>query len=162
MKRTFKSRDANTWKNLYTSYIRPHLEFAVPVWNPYAKGDIEKLEKIQHKATKVSHTLKNLDYQSRCKELNLTTLEKRRTRGDLIQKFKIENKMDEINWEFEPTVLPPRGGHRGYFQRELIKDCNQRYNFFNNRIVNVWNSLPDEIVAATSKNVFKKRLDDFL
>ena len=43
MKRTFKSRDAKTWTNLYTSYIRPHLEFAVPVWNPYAKGDIEKL-----------------------------------------------------------------------------------------------------------------------
>ena len=70
--------------------------------------------------------------------------------------------MDEINLKFELTVLPPRGGHRGYFQRELIKDCNQRYNFFNNRIVNVWNSLPDEIVAATSTNVFKKRLDDFL
>ena len=62
-KRTFKSRDASTWKNLYTSYMRPHLEFAVPVWNPYAKSDIEKLEKIQHKATKVSHTLKNLDHQ---------------------------------------------------------------------------------------------------
>ena len=109
MKRIFKSRDANTWKKLYASYIRPHLEFAAPVWNPYAKGDIEKLEKIQHRATKVSHTLKNLDYQSRCKELNLRPLEKRRTRGDLIQKFKIENKIDEINWEFEPTVLPPRG-----------------------------------------------------
>ena len=39
---------------------------------------------------------------SRCKKLNLTTLEKRRTRGDIIQKFKIENKIDEINWEFEP------------------------------------------------------------
>ena len=55
--------------------------------------------------------------------------------------------MDEINLKFELTVLPPRGGHRGYFQRELINDCNQRYKFFNNRIVNVWNSLPDEIVA---------------
>ena len=92
---TFKSRDANTCKNLYTSYIRPHLEFAVPVCNPYAKFDLEKLEKIQHKATKVLHNLKNLDYQSRCKELNLTTLEKNRTRGCLIQKFKIENKIDE-------------------------------------------------------------------
>ena len=46
---------------------------------------------------------------------------------DLIQKFKIENKINDINCEFEPTVFPPRGGHCGYFQRELIKDCYQRY-----------------------------------
>ena len=50
MKRTYKSKETNTWKKLYTSYIRPHPEFAAPVWNPYAKVDIEKLEKIQHRA----------------------------------------------------------------------------------------------------------------
>ena len=60
IKRTFKFRDASTWKNLYASFIRSHLEFAVP-WNPFTKGDLEKLEKIQEKATKVPHTLKNLD-----------------------------------------------------------------------------------------------------
>ena len=40
--------------------------------------------------------------------------------------------------------------------RKMIKDCNQRFNFFNNRVLHVWNSLPDEIVAATSTNVFIK------
>ena len=87
----------------------------------------------------------------------MTKLEKRRTRGDLIQKFKIENKIDYINWEFEPTVLPPCSGHCNYFQRELIKDCNQRYNFFINCIVNVWNSFPDKKVAATTTKTFLKR-----
>ena len=62
--------------------------------------------------------------------------------------------MDKLNWEFEPTVIPPRGRHRVCYQRELIKDCDQRYNFFINRIINVWNSLSDEIVAATSTKVF--------
>ena len=40
------------WQNrgMTVSYIKPHLEFAAPVWNPYAKVDIEKLEKIQHRA----------------------------------------------------------------------------------------------------------------
>ena len=47
MKRTLKSRDDITWEYFisYKSYFRPHLEFAVPVWNPFAKGDVEKLEK---------------------------------------------------------------------------------------------------------------------
>ena len=40
-------------------------------------------------------------------ELKLTTFENRRIRVDLIQKFKKENKIDEINWGFESTVLPP-------------------------------------------------------
>ena len=66
-------------KNIYSSYNRPHLEFAVPVWNPCSNGDMETFEKIQHKATKLSHTFKDLDYQSRFKEVNLTKLEKRRT-----------------------------------------------------------------------------------
>ena len=40
MKRTLKSRDDDTWKNLFTSYKRPHLEFKVPVFNTYAKDDM--------------------------------------------------------------------------------------------------------------------------
>ena len=44
MKRSFKSREDNAWKNLHTSYIRSHLKYAV--WNPYAQEYIEKLEKI--------------------------------------------------------------------------------------------------------------------
>ena len=43
MKRTFKSRDANTCKDLYTSCKRLHLEFVVPVWHSYAKSYKEKL-----------------------------------------------------------------------------------------------------------------------
>ena len=46
LKSTFKSRDAIMWKKIYTTYVRPHLEYAIPVWNPFLKGDIEKLEKI--------------------------------------------------------------------------------------------------------------------
>ena len=44
-------------------------------------------------------------------------------------------------------MLPSLGGHRGHFQRESVKDCNQRFNFFNNRIVNVLYSLFDELFA---------------
>ena len=47
MKNTFSSRDMFLWKKLYTVYIRPNIEFAAPVWNPYLSGDIEKLEKVQ-------------------------------------------------------------------------------------------------------------------
>ena len=38
------------------------------------------------------------------------------------------------------------------------KTCRQ--NFFSQRIVDDWNSLPDEVVTAESLNSFKKRLDE--
>ena len=162
LKNTFRYRGASMWKKLYTSYVRPLLEFAIPVWNPYLKGDIDILERVQHRATKISPSLKNKNYDARCKYLNLTSLSVRRTRGDLIQKYKIENKLDEVNWSFKPPCGQPRGGHRGHFKRELVKSCDQRHNFFNNRIASIWNNLSNEITMATTVNSFKNKLDDNL
>ena len=44
LKKSFHSRNLPIWKLLYSTYIRPHLEFAVSVWNPYQKTDISVLE----------------------------------------------------------------------------------------------------------------------
>ena len=41
------------------------MEIAVKAWNPYLKKDIECLEKIQHRATKLVPELKNLEYSDR-------------------------------------------------------------------------------------------------
>ena len=52
LKRTFRYRGAGMWKKLYTSYVRPQLEFAIPVLNPYLKGDIDTLERVKYRANK--------------------------------------------------------------------------------------------------------------
>ena len=85
MKNSFKYFDAELVRLLYVSLIRPHLEYAVPVWNPYLK-----LEIIQHRATKLCPGIKKRDYEQRLKVLKLTTLETKRKRGDLIQFYKAE------------------------------------------------------------------------
>ena len=71
----------NLVRLLYVSLVRPHLELAVPVWNPYMKKDIEKLENIQHRATRLVPKLRKKVYGYRLEKLRLTTLEKRRKRG---------------------------------------------------------------------------------
>jgi len=38
--------------------VRPHLEYANSVWCPYKKGDIEDIEKVQKRATKLVISLK--------------------------------------------------------------------------------------------------------
>ena len=63
LKKTFKFWTKQSTRILYTSYIRPHLEYACQAWNPYLKKDINRIEKIQRRATKMCHELRNLEYE---------------------------------------------------------------------------------------------------
>ena len=58
LRNSFSYFDAELVRLLYVSLVRPHLEFAVPVWNPHLKRDIEELENIQHRATRLVSGLK--------------------------------------------------------------------------------------------------------
>ena len=78
---------------LYKAIVRPHLEYCIQAWRPYRKKDINTLERIQRRATKMIPELRDLSYEERLKECGLTTLETRRLRGNQIEVFKILNGM---------------------------------------------------------------------
>jgi len=61
--------------------------YCVPIWSPHYQKDIELVEGVQRRATKLIDDVKNLHYEERIKKLNLMTLEKRRHRSDLPEKF---------------------------------------------------------------------------
>ena len=52
-------------------------------WRPYLKKDIDMLERIQRRATKMIPELRDLSYKERLKECGLTTLEIRQLRANL-------------------------------------------------------------------------------
>jgi hypothetical protein len=169
LKRSFKFWNCRIFKQLYTSLVRPHLEYCSAVWNPHLKKDIIKLEKVQRRATKLVPSIRDLPYEERLKKLDLLTLEERRVRGDLIQYFKFYKGFNRISWFH--TMVPqhslrsegPAGGIRGgnhRITRQLTK-IDARSNFLSNRIVNEWNKLPTEVVEAITINQFKNRLDKF-
>jgi hypothetical protein len=82
---------------LYSTYIRPYLEFATPEWNVLSEKLITKIESIKRRATKMVFEIRSLSYEGRLNALELTTLELRRKRMDLIQTYKIINGMDEVD-----------------------------------------------------------------
>ena len=58
----------NSFRYFYVDLVRllqvmPHLEFVVPVWNPCMKKYIEKLENIQHRATRLAPNLRKNSYE---------------------------------------------------------------------------------------------------
>ena len=85
---------------LYKAIVRPHLEYCIQAWNPHLRKDVDMLEKIQRRATKLIPELRDLTYEERLKECGLTTLETRRLRGDQIEVFEILNGYENIDLIF--------------------------------------------------------------
>ena len=89
VKKNFDYLDSETILSIHTTIIRPMLEYAVQSWCPYQAKDIEELEKIQHRITKLVPGFQDLPYDERCRRLKLPKLSERRDRGDLIETYKI-------------------------------------------------------------------------
>ena len=162
--RVFENKSEKVILKLYNSLVRPHLEYCVQFWSPYYRKDIEKLERVQRRVTKMIPRLRNKPYEERLKELNLFMLSKRRMRGDLIEVFKIFKGFDNINPENYFTVNQTHVTRRQNNFKIVGKrfTSNEAKHFFFNRVVNVWNSLPSSVADCETVCTFKNRLDKFL
>ena len=162
IKRTFKYFNNTSLSKLYKTYVRPHLEYCVQVWSPFLAGDIDSLEKVQHRATKLVPSIANLPYEQRLKILNLQSLYARRLRGDLIETYKILNGFTgtSMNNYFTINTDSRTRGHSMKLFKERSRLNISKF-FYSNRVISCWNSLPDYIIAAESINSFKNRLDNY-
>ena len=148
---------------LYKAIVRPHLEYCIQAWRPYRKKDIDTLERIQRRATKMIPELRDLSYEERLKECGLTTLETRRLRGDQIEVFKILHGYENIdrNMFFSLKKDSRTRGH----EVKLVKDqcrLDIRKHSFSQRTINEWNKLSTDCVTASSVNMFKNKVDTYL
>jgi hypothetical protein len=162
--RTFITRELSVWKKLYVSLIRPHLEYASSIWNPTEIGDALLIETVQRRATKRIRSIRKLKYKQRLERLELTTLEVRRQRGDLIQIYKVLKGLEIVVLTNGTQPLSTVGYTRGN-SRRLVQEshsCTVRSRFLFVRAIPLWNQLPEAVVSAESLNAFKARLDEYL
>jgi ribonuclease P/MRP protein subunit RPP40 len=100
--RTFKTADRDVLLRLYTTFVRPMLEYATPVFSPYQVGDIKKIESVQKYFTRQIFKRSfpersRTAYANRLLLLGIPSLEMRRVRADLVMCYKIVHKEVDVN-----------------------------------------------------------------
>ena len=162
VRKTFTLLDETTIPRLFTALVRPHLEYGNVIWHPIYRKDQLEVEKVQRRATKLIPSISDLPYENRLKILKMPSLYFRRRRGDMIQTFKIMKNIDRLN-PLDIFTFPPNNNTRGH-SLKMFKNRSRlgvRKNAFSQRIVEDWNSLPENIIACETINSFKTNLDKF-
>jgi len=78
LKQCFKSWTIQTFKLLYTTFVRPHLKYAVSAWNPHLKSDVKILEKVQRRATKMVREIRHLRWLLFVQKIQIRWTKRRR------------------------------------------------------------------------------------
>ena len=160
----FKSRSSFVLMTLYKSLVRSLIEYCCPLWSPYSINEIQILEAVQRRLTSRIVDLKDLDYWSRLKSLNLMSLQRRRERYILIYMWKILNCLvpNDLGIEWTYNI---RLGVKAIIPRIPVKRIKLGVydSFFKVSASKLWNILPKWVNAESrSLPLFKKNLDKHL
>lgn len=176
--RTFTKRDIATMRTLWTTMLRPLVDYCSPVWSPSPSrlGHIDRLEGILRGFSKHVDGLENLTYTKRLEALKLHSIQRRHERYKIIYLYKMKEKLvpplppDPLQpgvsfaLEFKQTS---RNGTRCNIPsppRWKSKATIARKSSFAETASTLWNNLPSWLTSISGATVdaFKKNLDKHL
>ena len=156
---------------LFKSLVRPHLEYSSCIWSPHLKYNIDAVERVQRRATRMIPMLRELSYSDRLRKLNLETLDYRRRRADLLETYRILNNIHSIDLNCHCTKCPGKKmftpslstSTRGHSMKLQIQEATGiRKHYFSSRVTSQWNSLSDNTIKSKSLTTFKTHLNNDL
>jgi hypothetical protein len=158
--RAFNCRDKRFMTKMYTSRIRPILEYNSELWSPIYIRDIDNIEVVQRRFTKQIEGLQNLTYCERLQACELELLELRRLKRDLIFVYKVIHGIVDLSFD-QLFSYAPNVGTRGHSYKLYPRKVrtNRAKNIFSNRIITIWNNLPSHVPDAQSLSIFRKELN---
>ncbi|CAI2737749.1 unnamed protein product [Dicrocoelium dendriticum] len=163
IRRSFYKLTPQNFRLLFSSHVRPILEYGLPAIHPLTKFECELIEKVQRRGSKSVSMLRVLPYPLRLQCMNLFTLDYRRRRGDLIYTRRIlrGDLGKELLQFFQLNTDCSTRGHslklfkprRNHIRSDIA---------LSTRVVNEWNNLPECVVSAQTEECFKERLDKYM
>ena len=133
--RTYSCKSKDNILNLCKSLVRRHLEYCCQAWRPYLQKDVDNIEKVQRRMTRMIPELSQLNYEEGLCRTNLLSLEMRRLRADLIEVFKIVKGIDYVDQYsfFQPSSETRTRGHMHKF---FLHNKNNKTTLFPNQDMN--------------------------
>ena len=151
-RRFYEFSDSQSLLKLYCSFIRPHMEYSSIVWSPYLLKQKAAIEKVQHFALRVCLKDWSLGYDKALDLTRLPSLETRRDHASLCFLYNIVHQ----NMDFESAPVASRTISRftRYSNSHQLQQPYCRTTWFQNsffpRVISMWNSLPEEVLATHS------------
>ena len=159
IRRTFRFLDKDSLLLLYKAMVRPVIEYGFPAWSPLYQKDIDSIEAVQRRATRLVPGFCDFSYEDRLRRLDLPSLTYRRARGDMIYVYKyLHGDVSSHACLFQLSSITFTRGHKFKLLKPRALTFLQ-LKFFTQRVIEHWNLLPDFVVSAPSLNCFKNRLD---
>jgi len=127
--------------------VRPNLEYCIQLWSPQHREDMDLLEWVQRRATKIIKGTEHPFCEERLRELGLFSLEKRRLWGDLVVAFQdLKGAYKKAGEGLFTRAWSDRTRGNGSKLKEDRLDIRRK--FFTMRVVKHWNRLPRGAVDA--------------
>ena len=164
-RRFYKHASPATLRTLYVALIRPHLEYAVPVWDSHLGKDIDALESVQRFATKICTKCWNMHYQVRLDRLHLDTLRGRRLYIKQCHLYKLLHGLSIFpNCPITSSHSQPyhtRFKHNLSLHVPSTHTNAYHYSFFCDA-PRTWNLLPHSVTSLPSLSQFKRSVSNFM
>ena len=161
LRRNLKVKSSSLKEKAYKTLVRPSMEYAATVWDPYTQNNINRLEMVQRRAARYT-----LNQWERCASVTamLSTLAwrplwVRRRDMRLVMLYKIANKLVEVptNGYLLPITRASRHCHELGFQVPHSTKEFHKFSFYP-RTIREWNALPTHIPGSGSLESFKSNL----
>ena len=156
--------DRDSLDKIYSSFVRPSLEYANIVWDNYTQYETNAIERIQIEAARIvtkATRLVSLDMLS--KETSWESLRHRRYKHKMCQFYKMIN---DLTPTYVTSLIPSTVENTSAYNlqdsqniRPLLTRTQLYYKSFLPSCIKEWNEIPLKLGNSTSLSSFKQQLN---
>ena len=146
-------------EDCYKTLIRPILEYAGTVWDPYTQQNIDKLETIQKRAAHyvTGDHRRTSSIKTMIENLKWKSLAERRAQARVTMLYKaIKDLVDLPTDLLIPSTVTTRG-HKKKYQIPFSRTNIHQYSFYPRTII-TWNNLTSAAVECKTLDSFRREV----